>query len=163
VEEIAAANDIVNVNSISVGQELLIPLPGYMTPTAPATPTAAQTATPLATEPPPAGTAVVEITEVIGAGELTSEAVRISNTGTRPIPLRDWELSDEDGHVFVFVDVTLFGGTDSGAPSILVHTEAGQNGPSDLYWGSEEALWSAGETVTLRDAEGTEQATFVVP
>lgn len=165
VEDIAAANDIVNVNTISVGQQLLIPIGGLSTETPPPTaePSAEATPEPLATDAPPEGTAVVEITEVIGVGDLTSEAVRISNSGTRPLELREWQLEDEQGHVYSFVDVTLYGSSEAGTPSILVHTEAGQNGPSDLFWGLEAPVWEAGETVSLRDAEGTMQATYLIP
>ncbi|MFW6042111.1 MAG: lamin tail domain-containing protein [Chloroflexota bacterium] len=167
MEDIVAANDIVDVNSLAVGQELMIPIGGLPSPTATPTaePTAEATQTP-APEPTEAldeGEAIVEIAEVIGVGDLTAEAVRISNAGDRPLMLRGWELTDEDGHVYSFVDVTLYGGSEAGSPSILVHTEAGQNGPSDLYWGLETEVWESGETVTLRDADGTVQATYDIP
>lgn len=165
VEDIATANEIANVNSIAVGQQLLIPVGGLPTetPRPPETSTPAATPTTLPTEPAAEGSAVVEIAEVIGVGDLTGEAVRISNSGTRPLALRGWQLEDEQGHVYTFVDVTLYGSSEAGTPSILIHTEAGQNGPSDLYWGQEVAVWESGETVTLLDAEGTVQATYDIP
>ncbi|HSM56306.1 MAG TPA: lamin tail domain-containing protein [Candidatus Sulfomarinibacteraceae bacterium] len=165
MEDIATANDIIDVNSLAVGQELMIPIGGLPNPTETPTPepTAEATPTPEPTEALDEGEAIVEITEVIGAGDLTAEAVRISNVGNRPLMLRGWELADEDGHVYTFVDVTLYGGSETGSPSILVHTETGQNGPSDLYWGLETEVWESGETVTLRDAEGTVQATYDIP
>lgn len=165
IEDIAAANDIVNVNALSVGQQLLIPIGGLPTATPPPTSEPAEEATPepVATDPPPEGRAVVEITEVIGVGDLTDEAVRISNTGTRPVQLRDWQLEDEQGHVYSFVDVTLYGSSDAGTPSILVHTEAGQDGPAELFWGQEAPVWETGETVSLRDADGNVQATYLIP
>ncbi|MDX1664020.1 MAG: LysM peptidoglycan-binding domain-containing protein [Candidatus Promineifilaceae bacterium] len=166
VEDIAEANGIINVNSISVGQELVIPIGGVVAPTA----TPAEEAesdsppTPIPTPPAPAGEAVVEIVEVVGVGDLAEEAVRLTNSGTRPLSLRGWELYDEQGHVYTFVDVTLYGSSEAGgSPAILVHTEAGRNGPADLFWGREVSVWEAGETVTLRDAEGTVQASFVIP
>ena len=165
VEEIAEANDIFNVNSIAVGQELVIPIGGLAsaTPLPTASPTADEPPTPRPTEPLPEGTANVEITEVVGTGDLASEAVLITNAGTRPLSLVGWELMDEEGNVYTFVDVTLYGSGEAGSPAIVVHTEAGQNTPSDLYWGQETAVWEAGETVTLRDSEGTVQATYVIP
>lgn len=172
VEDIAQANDIVNINSIAVGQELIIPVNGLATATpageesgggAETTPTREIPPTPLPTEPPPQGTAIVEISEVIGVGELANEAVRITNAGTRPVALQEWQLADEEGHVYDFAAVTLYGSSEAGSPSILVHTETGQNGASNLYWGQEEAVWEPGETVTLRDAEGSVQATYVIP
>lgn len=165
VEDIAEANDIFNVNSISVGQELVIPIGGLPTetPLPTASPTADEPPTPRPTEPLPEGTAVVEISEVMGVGEMTSESVLITNAGTRPISLLGWQLVDEQGNDYTFIDVTLYGSGDAGSPAIVVHTEAGQNTPSDLYWGQETAVWESGETATLRDAEGTVQATYVIP
>ena len=165
VEEIAEANDIFNVNTIAAGQELVIPIGGLATATAlpTASPTADEPPTPRPTEPLPEGTADVEITEVVGVGDLASEAVLITNAGTRPLSLVGWELADEQDNVYTFVDVTLYGSGDAGSPAIVVHTETGQNTPSDLYWGQEAAVWETGETVTLRDSEGTVQATYVIP
>jgi LysM repeat protein len=165
LEDIVAANAIVNINALSIGQELVIPIGGLATPTIAATvaPTEAAPPTPRPTEPLPSGSAVAEITEVLGVGDLAAEAIRLTNSGARPLALRDWHLADEDGNVFTFSDVTLFGSSAAGSPSILIHTETGQNGPSDLYWGQEAAVWESDETVTLFDAEDTVQATYVIP
>lgn len=166
VGDIATANDIVNVNSISIGQELIIPIGGLPTATPPPTATATQTptATALATEPAETEDpeVLVEITEVLGVGAFTEEAVRITNTGAQPLALEGWQLEDEDGNVYTFIDATLFGTSDAGAPSILIHTEAGQNGPSDLYWGMETAVWERGEIVSLYDEEGVLQASYAI-
>jgi len=164
VEDIATANEIINVNTISVGQELLIPIGGLPTetPQPTAIPTEAPTPTTIATVEENEANVLVDITEVIGVGDLTSEAVRISNAGSRPLLLQGWQLEDEEGNVYTFVDVTLYGSSDAGAPSILIHTEAGQNGPSDLFWGRETAVWESGEMVTLRDSQGALQATYEI-
>lgn len=165
LEDIVAANGIANINALSIGQELIIPIGGLATPTLEATvaPTEAVPPTPRPTEPLPSGTAVAEITEVIGVGDLAAEAIRLTNSGARPLALRGWHIADEDGNVFTFSDVTLFGSSAAGSPSILIHTEEGQNGPSDLFWGQETAVWESGETVTLFDAEDTVQATYEIP
>lgn len=159
--DIMAANGISDPNFLQVNQVLIIPVGGLPTatpePTATATPNVAPS--PIATEPPAEGEVVIEITEVIGAGSLADEAVNIVNTGNRSVALLDWELSDGDGVVYTFGQVTLFGND----ASILVHTETGQDSASDLYWGLEQPVWESGETVTLTDNEGTVRATFTVP
>jgi hypothetical protein len=71
----------------------------------------------------------------------------------------DWELRDEDDHIYIFDRLTIFG---DGA-GILVHTRAGQDSVTDVYWGLTEPVWESGETVTLVDADGAERATFVIP
>jgi hypothetical protein len=96
---------------------------------------------------------------VVGVGQLTEEAVSISNLGSRPAALLNWRLIDAEGHIYTFGQVTLFG---DGA-AIVVHTESGQDGPSDLFWGQEQPVWQSGETVTLQDGEGTTQATYPIP
>ena len=101
----------------------------------------------------------MEITAVTGVDDLTEEAVQITNFGSRQIALLGWKLSDADGHVYTFGQVTLFG---DGA-AIQIHTETGQDGPADLYWGLETPIWQTGERVTLLNAEETIQATFDIP
>lgn len=158
--DIMEANEISNPNILSVGEELIIPIGGLPTPvpTETAVATVNVPPTPIPTLIPDAGQVQIEITEVVGAGSLADEAVTIANLGSRPVGLQGWSVADDVGHVYTFGQVTLFG---DGA-AILLHTETGANGPSDQYWGLEEAIWQSGATVTLRDAEGTVQATFVV-
>lgn len=161
VDDIMAANGIENANFIQVNQELVIPIGGLPTETPVPTPTATPNVipSPRATDPPTEGEAIIEINEVVGVGSLTDEAVSITNSGTRSIALLDWELSDEDGNTYTFGQVTLFG--DNAA--ILIHTEAGQDNPTDLFWGLEQPIWESGETVTLTDAEGTVRVSFTIP
>ncbi len=161
LDDILAANGISNPNFLQVNQVLIIPIGGLptATPAPTATPTPDVAPTPIATEPPSEGEAIVEITEVIGVGSLADEAVTIINSGNRSVALVDWELSDSDGIVYTFGQVTLFG---EGA-SILLHTETGQDTATDLYWGLEQPVWESGETVTLTDSEGTVRVTFIIP
>jgi LysM repeat protein len=160
LDDLMAANGLTNPNILSVGQELIIPIGGLATATPP--PTAAPVdvlPSPIPTEALVAGEVEVMITAVIGAGSLTEEAIQIANFGSSQIALQGWVLADEDGHQFEFGQVTLFG---DGA-AIQIHTEAGQNGPADQYWGLETAVWEPGEQVSLRDADGAIQSTFTVP
>ena len=160
LEDLMAANGITNPNILSVGQELIIPIGGLATATPPPTEAPVNILpSPISTEAPAAGEVEVVITAVTGAGSLTEEVVQIANYGSSQIALQGWQLSDEDGHVFTFGQVTLFG---DGA-AIQIHTEAGQNGPADQYWGLETAVLTPGEQLSLRDAAGEVQSTFTVP
>jgi LysM repeat protein len=178
VADIVTANNLTNPDQLFVGQELVIPVGGLAAteptaiPVTEATPepvdnSSAPTATagtivepqPTATDELTPGVVIVQITEVIGVGDLADEAVSIANFGDRQVGLQGWTLSDQEGRIYTFGQVTLFG---EGA-AILVHTETGQDSASDLFWGLEEAVWSSGETVTLTNAEGTIEATFVIP
>lgn len=160
VEDIVAENGLPNENIISVGQQLVIPIGGTSTPVPQATavPEEAVLPTPIATQPVGAGEAVVEITAVIGPDQLDDEAVLLTNGGDAPIALQNWTLLDEDGHEYQFGQVTLFAGSD-----LQLNTATGPNGPTALFWGLNEAIWTSGETVTLQDSTGTIRATFTVP
>ncbi|RMG89747.1 MAG: LysM peptidoglycan-binding domain-containing protein [Chloroflexi bacterium] len=161
LDDIVVANNLTNPNFLEVGQALVIPVGGVSTPTPEATPTTAVslTPTPIPTEPATSGEAVVEITEVVGVGILTEEAVQIRNFGSSQIALAGWILTDEDGNQYTFGQITLFG---DGA-GILLHTESGLDGPTDLYWGLDNAVWESGETATLMDMEGNIRSTLVIP
>lgn len=162
VEDIMVANQLENANFLSVGQQLEIPIGGLPEPTAVPTETPLPDVppTPIPTAAPPEqGEAIVEITEVVGVGELTEEAIQIINSGNRQIGLVDWTISDESGFVYTFGQVTLFG---DGA-GILVHTEAGTDGPTDLYWGLELPILVSGKILSLTDAEGNVVSTYTVP
>jgi LysM repeat protein len=162
IEEIMAASGLDNPNFLSVGQELVIPIGGLPTPTP------IPTETPLPDEPPTPiptlaaptqGKAIVAISDVVGVGELTEEAVQIINSGDRQIGLLGWTLSDTSGFTYTFGQVTLFG---EGA-GILIHTEAGTDGPTDLYWGLELPILVSGKVLTLTDADGNVVSTYTVP
>lgn len=159
IDDIRQANALES-DFIQVGQQLIIPINGL--PTATPTPIPTETPnvapTPIPTEPLAQGEAIIEIREVIAPGLLTEEAVSIVNVGSRQIALQNWTLRDQEGHIYTFGQITLFG---DGA-GIVVHTEAGQSSNIDLYWGLEEPIWELGDLVTLLDAEGTEQATYRV-
>ena len=159
--DIMTANGLANPDVITVGQQLIIPINGLETPEPEVTETAvpAQLPSPIPTEPLPTGDVVIEISQVIGVGDLTEEAVQIRNIGANPTALLDWKLADQDGNFYTFGQLTLFG---EGA-GILVHTEAGQNGATELFWGLSEAVWESGELVTLLNAQDNIVATFAIP
>jgi LysM repeat protein len=162
VEDIMSANQLDNANFLSVGQELIIPIGGLAEATAvpTETPLPDTVPTPIPTAASPEqGEAVVEISNVVGVGELTEEAIQIINSGNRQVGLVNWTISDESGFVYTFKQVTLFG---EGA-GILIHTEAGTDGPTDLYWGLELPILVSGKVLSLTDADGNVVSTFTVP
>lgn len=161
IEDIMAANGMTDPNFLTVGEELIIPVGGLptATPIPTETPVSNIPPTPIPTEPPAEGVVILSIDQVLGVGQLDAEQVRITNSGGAQVSLLGWELFDADGYVYTFGQFILFG---DGA-SITIHTKEGQNTPTDLYWGRNAAVWRTGETVSLRDSEGTVQVTFKIP
>jgi LysM repeat protein len=150
-EDLMRANDLVDPNFLVVGQELMIPVGGL--PPAPPTPTDTpipfEPPTPLSTSPPSGSQPQVTIEEVIARGNYAGESIIISNSG-QPVRLENWTLSDQQGHVYAFPNLSL--GTGG---SVRIHTGSGRNSPTDLYWGLEAAIWGeAGDVASLRDNQG---------
>lgn len=131
------------------------PLPGAAIETPPAASGGAQPATPsgVATT---AGT--LEINTVVAPGDQQGERVLIRYLGEDELSLAGWQLEDEDGNTFIFPALRMFSGG-----AVTVHTRAGVNTVLELFWGLDRPVWAAGETVTLRDADGAVQATYIIP
>ena len=173
VDALVEANNLEDPNRLSIGQRLIIPLtpteaPSTSEPSTPGPSTpASATATPLSTPttpalplPPtltPSGPPLLEIEQVIGAGDVQSEVVIVRNSGGA-VDLTGWTLRDTEGNTFTFPAVTLF----QDAP-IRVHSSAGESSPLDLYWGRETPAWNPGELIVLADADANAVHTFVVP
>jgi LysM repeat protein len=181
-QDIIAVNQIQNPNFLQLGTELVIPLGGpaeEATPTL--TPVPTPTETPIPFEPPPALTATaaaesiaaetpaalpasgelqVEISEVLGAGDVTAERVIVANVGERLADMQGWTLSDAGGNVYTFANFRLWKGG-----SAIVHTGIGEDGnpPANFYWGKLEAIWAPGEVATLRDRDRQVIGTYTVP
>lgn len=182
-EDIIAANNLENPNFLQVGVQLIIPIGGVPDTTATFTPAPTPTDTPLPFEPPSAdmtatmaaelgatttplptplpssGELAIEITEVLGAGQIDQESVVITNIGEKLADMQDWTLGGADGNIYTFSNVRLWAGG-----GLTVHSRVGQDGspPSNFYWGKLEAIWSPGDVVTLKDAAGTVLATYTV-
>jgi LysM repeat protein len=159
VQELLRVNQLKDANTLSVGMVLYIPLPKDKIPTA--TPKPTLTSTPIMSGTITAGPTQeprVVINSVIGVGELASEHVFITRTGEGDLSLQGWKLEDQNGNVFIFPSLQLFKDgavnvwTTSGAPTVV-----------DLYWGLQAPVWSSGESVTLRDAQGKVRATYKIP
>lgn len=100
----------------------------------------------------------VEIVSVIGAGTLNAEWVVVTYKGDDQINLANWELRDEDRHVFVFPQLVLH---KDGA--VQVHTAAGTNTVIDLYWNAADPVWESGEEAQLFDPGGNLRSVYKVP
>ncbi|MEW5871618.1 MAG: lamin tail domain-containing protein [Chloroflexota bacterium] len=134
--------------------------PAAHTPTpAPGQGAATPVSTPGASALSAQGSMLIE--SVIGVGDLETEHVKLKYNGEGEISLVGWRIEDGRGNVFIFPQspqLTLYSG---GAVSI--YTRPGNNSVIELYWGMDKAIWSPGETVTLRDAQGRIQATYKIP
>ena len=158
IEELIQLNQLSDANSLSVGMLIYIPkasdqLP-TLTPQPTRTPAAARTGTPSG----PLPEAGVIINSVIGVGEIATEHVFISRTGSGQLSLAGWRLEDEDGNTFIFPQLDLFEGgavnlwTTSGIPTVV-----------DLYWGQQNPVWERGEKATLLDDKGKTRASYTIP
>jgi len=148
LEDLLAANNLTEDAILPLGQEITIPSGGSteIAPTPDATPAATS------------GPALVTIREITSPGSIDSEVVILTNLG-QPVNMARWTLSDGNGNRYTFPDVTMFADAE-----INLHTQAGTNTPSDLYWGESEARWGKTGTVAyLRDAAGKLVATYRVP
>ncbi len=160
VEDLMAANNLLNPDVLSPGQVLIIPAPGYAATQSAPPPTAVpQTIAPLATatRDPNQPLPQLAIREVTSPGDLPRETVVIVNNGG-PVDLTGWTLRSETGQLYTFPALTLFQGG-----AVNVHTAAGQDTVIDLYWGRTQAAWASGRLVLLSDPAGTLQARFEVP
>ncbi|MBK9123299.1 MAG: lamin tail domain-containing protein [Chloroflexi bacterium] len=157
---------------LQIGQTLVVPLegcallgttpiPGGNDDSTEATATLAPgvtpepTLTPTVTLAPTAENAQVEVDEVLGAGDITSEHLVIINRGAT-VNLTGWTLSDLDGNVYTFPETRLF---NDGL--LEVWTQVGENTPLRRYWGLTRPVWGdPGDVITLEDATGAVQATL---
>lgn len=79
------------------------------------------------------------------------EYVTLTNRGDRPVDLTGYTVSDAAGHTYAFPD-----GFELGAEqSVTLYTGSGADTGSDLYWGSDAAVWNnGGDTVVVTNANG---------
>ena len=169
VADLLAVNNLEDPDRLFVGQEILIPLGPLPTHT-PFIPTVTQTPTPTLTprlSPTPTRTPtrtpnqadpVVKIEAVLGPGDFTTERVLVVHTGGRDVSLEGWQLQDGDGNVYTFPQLTLRQGS-----LVYIHTRAGVDSVSDLFWGRPQEVWKPGESAVLVNAFGQEVFRFVIP
>lgn len=158
VEDIMAANGLTDPNTLALGQVLIIPVAG--------SPAASPTEVPPPTTAPPLPTATPDpnqplpqltIREVRSPGVVNSELVVLVNAGG-PVNLAGWVVRAETGRQYTFPALTLFAGG-----AVNLHTGAGADTVTDLYWNQPEAVWTTGQVVQVLDTAGTIHARFTVP
>ena len=111
-----------------------------------------------ATAPPGSAGVNVSMVGVIGAGTLKDEQIIIQNNGKQELDLNGWSLTDPQGDTYTFPELTLFPGV-----KVQLHTTAGQDTPSDLYWGRSAPVWSSGELAALYDTQNIARAFYRIP
>lgn len=117
------------------------------------------TGAPAITLAPTVANAQLEILDVIGPGEITTEGVVMRNTGLTLVNLGGWMLSDDDGNSYVFPeDRRLFGNA-----GFTLNTRAGRDTPILLFWGRETAVYDPGDIIMLTDPDGNVHDAFRVP
>lgn len=135
------ANGITNPNLLTVGQVIVIPPPDLTTFATPVI-------TPGTAVPPIAP--ILKITAILRSATATSagEMVILQNVGAR-INMKGWTLLDLHNTMYVFPDFVL----ESNA-GVRVHTDAGLDSATDLYWSRTAPVWDANDTATLKDRSG---------
>jgi LysM repeat protein len=156
VDELLQINGFTDPDSIGAGTVIFVPVESPPTEAGESDSITEGEANPGEVDSIPIGQ--VEITAVIGAGDLASERVQLRGIGEGSLDLTGWRLRDENNNEYIFPQITLFA---NGA--VNVYTSAGVDTVVALYWGASSAVWSSGETVTLLNGAGNTQATYQVP
>ena len=159
-QELLEVNDLTLETSqnLQIGDILVVPLEGCLDEAsdAPAqdasaaqAPAAEATSTPV--------NAQFEIVAVEGLGDITAEGIRLRNVGDR-VDISNWTLSDEDGNNFTFPVSMLFP-----QGEVVIYTRSGTSTGDARFWGKDESVWEAGETLTLSDEAGRALQTLRIP
>ncbi len=97
------------------------------------------------------------LVQVLNAGDIANETVTVRNISGGVLSVAGWTIEDADGNRYVFPDFRMFADYE-----ISVATRTGADNPAQLFWNLSQAVWTAGEVVSLYDAEGNLQSTLVV-
>lgn len=98
----------------------------------------------------------VRIVNVVFPGQRAREAVILANEGEAAVDLTGWTLSNPRGQTYTFGPLVL--GRNG---FVNVYTTRGADSPTDLFWNLDQAVWQAGDVVTLKQGD-TVVATFTV-
>ena len=100
----------------------------------------------------------LQITTIIGTGDVDNERVLIEHVGTQDVLLAGWTLRDDDGHRYKFPAIVLHSGA-----SLEVFSRQGEDSVTRLFWNESDPLWEISEMATLVDPVGETQATYNIP
>jgi hypothetical protein len=100
----------------------------------------------------------LQISAVIGAGDIANERVLIQHVGDQELSLSGWRLRDANGNEYRFAALVLHPGA-----QVNIYTQQGDDSASELFWDRQVAVWETDELVKLIDPNGREQATYTVP
>ena len=106
---------------------------------------------------PPLDTPVIKVANVFAAGDLQNELVVIERIGEGELNLIGWQIIDQDNNKFTFPAIELVKG------QVSIYSRAGPDTVNTIFWGSESAIWSTGEAVSVLDSAGNERARFEIP
>ncbi|MGB7342566.1 MAG: lamin tail domain-containing protein [Phototrophicaceae bacterium] len=148
IESIIVVTPVLDDSDTEVTEEVTAEVTSEATEPANLTPSPS----PTITLPPTATNSSIEIVEVIRAGDVTAEGVRIRNNG-RLVDVAGWTLTDADDNEYTFEELLIFSNAEH-----TIYTRASQNTPIASFWGLEEPIWEVGDVVTLRDEDGNVQA-----
>ena len=110
------------------------------------------------TQPPNYDQAKITINGVFGIGQYELERVFIINQGENSVNLENWSISGNQNVVYTFPGLIL---NKEGA--VNINSRIGNDTVIELFWGSSQAIWESGDTVTLIDPNGNVHATYQIP
>lgn len=100
----------------------------------------------------------LEISRVVGAGDLDLEVLTLQNTGKTAVSLAGWTISDTGGFTYTFPSLTVYSGG-----AFQLFSRSGVNTAIELYAGSASALWKSGSVILLKDPSGKQRQQFNIP
>ncbi|EMA43476.1 competence-like protein [Halococcus morrhuae DSM 1307] len=84
---------------------------------------------------------------------LNDEYLVFENTGSTPLDISGWVVTDEGSHEYMVPSGTTIGADET----ITLHTGTGDDAANDLYWDSGSPVWNNdGDTITVTDQQGNE-------
>lgn len=100
----------------------------------------------------------LQISAVVGAGDVENERVTLDFVGDKDVSLSGWRLRDQNANEYRFPALVLHPGA-----QVSLLTKEGDDTVTQLFWDRQVAVWTSGELVSLLDPVGQLQASYIVP